>query len=192
NLHGPSQSIIGTHTSGLDALALAALRIASGRWNTALVCIAEEDHPLVREMAAGCGHIAEDVPAHEGAIALVLRRTDLCTNAYVELSQPAFASRDLSAGGESDHFLDVVSGATICPTDLRQDLALREAGRRPLPHGPWFALGPGLALLDALGKPTTGPTTLAAGCPTGLTSSIMLARTQNEPMPRDVSDPPIA
>ncbi|MEM8494832.1 MAG: beta-ketoacyl synthase N-terminal-like domain-containing protein, partial [Planctomycetota bacterium] len=40
NLHGPSQSIIGTHTSGLDALALAALRIASGRWNTALVCIA--------------------------------------------------------------------------------------------------------------------------------------------------------
>ncbi|MEM1445044.1 MAG: beta-ketoacyl synthase N-terminal-like domain-containing protein [Planctomycetota bacterium] len=192
-LHGPSQSIIGTHTSGLDALALATLRIATGRWTTALVCIAEEDHLLVREMAAGCGHIAKDAPEHEGAIALVLRRTDEAGEAYAELSLPGFRSRDVSGDGSPPHVLDVAADATVCATDLRQDRALRDAGRTPLRHGPWFALGPGLALLDTLGEPTDRQWfTLASGCPTGLTSSIMVVRSHHAPVSRDVSDPPTA
>eukprot|EP00752_Nemacystus_decipiens_P015802 g14112.t1 len=85
-LHGPSQSIIGTHTSGLDAIALATSRIASGRWKTAMVCIAEEDHPLVREIVADFGHIAPDAPPHEGAIALVLQRSDIGSKRLASLS----------------------------------------------------------------------------------------------------------
>ena len=46
-LKGPCQTIIGTRTAGLDALHLAATRIASGEWDRAIVSAAEEYSPLV-------------------------------------------------------------------------------------------------------------------------------------------------
>lgn len=45
---GGCQTIIGSRTSGLDALRLAALRIASGEWERALVSAGEEWTPVLR------------------------------------------------------------------------------------------------------------------------------------------------
>jgi 3-oxoacyl-[acyl-carrier-protein] synthase II len=53
SLKGPCQTIIGTRTAGLDALHLAATRIASGEWDRAIVSAAEEYSPLVN---AAYGH----------------------------------------------------------------------------------------------------------------------------------------
>jgi 3-oxoacyl-[acyl-carrier-protein] synthase II len=47
SLKGPCQTVIGTRTAGLDALRLAALRIAAGEWDRAIVSAAEEYVPLV-------------------------------------------------------------------------------------------------------------------------------------------------
>ncbi|MEO6436317.1 MAG: beta-ketoacyl synthase N-terminal-like domain-containing protein, partial [Tepidisphaeraceae bacterium] len=52
---GGCQAIIGSRTSGLDALHLAALRIRSGEWDRAIVGAGEEFSPLVNGAYAHCG-----------------------------------------------------------------------------------------------------------------------------------------
>ncbi|HZL37188.1 MAG TPA: beta-ketoacyl-[acyl-carrier-protein] synthase family protein [Tepidisphaeraceae bacterium] len=47
SLRGPCQTVIGTRTAGLDALYLAAVRIAAGEWDRAIVGAAEEYSPIV-------------------------------------------------------------------------------------------------------------------------------------------------
>jgi 3-oxoacyl-[acyl-carrier-protein] synthase II len=54
-LKGACQTIIGSRTSGLDALHLAALRIRSGQWDRAIVGAGEEYCPLVNGGYAHCG-----------------------------------------------------------------------------------------------------------------------------------------
>ncbi|MEM6550595.1 MAG: beta-ketoacyl synthase N-terminal-like domain-containing protein [Planctomycetota bacterium] len=175
-LHGPSQSIIGTHTSGLDALALATARIASGRWTTAIVCIAEEDHPLVRQIVADFGHIAPDAAPHEGAIALVLQRLDASSKPVAVLSDPSLVSYHDPTEALAELFTQGRPSPAFCPTDLRQEQPLRTAGHQPFPHGPWFALGTGLALLHTLAQLGPPSTNLASACPSGLRSSIIVSR----------------
>ena len=53
SLKGPCQTIIGTRTAGLDAIRLAAARIAAGEWDRAIVGAAEEYSPVVN---AAYGH----------------------------------------------------------------------------------------------------------------------------------------
>jgi 3-oxoacyl-[acyl-carrier-protein] synthase II len=48
-IKGPCQTIIGSRTSGLDALALAALRVARGEWDRAIVSAAEEHGDAIDE-----------------------------------------------------------------------------------------------------------------------------------------------
>jgi 3-oxoacyl-[acyl-carrier-protein] synthase II len=55
SLKGACQTVIGSRTSGLDALRLASLRIATGQWERAIVGAAEEDHALVNASYAHCG-----------------------------------------------------------------------------------------------------------------------------------------
>ncbi|MDB5290347.1 MAG: putative 3-oxoacyl-[acyl-carrier-protein] synthase [Phycisphaerales bacterium] len=47
SLKGPCQAVIGSRTAGLDALALAATRIAAGEWDRAIVGAGEEFSPVV-------------------------------------------------------------------------------------------------------------------------------------------------
>ncbi|MEM1446927.1 MAG: beta-ketoacyl synthase N-terminal-like domain-containing protein [Planctomycetota bacterium] len=54
-LRGACQSIIGSRTAGLDALRLAALRIAEGQWDRAVVCAGEEHDELVERCYAELG-----------------------------------------------------------------------------------------------------------------------------------------
>jgi 3-oxoacyl-[acyl-carrier-protein] synthase II len=51
---GSCQTIIGSRTGGLDALGLAALRIADGSWDRAVVAAADEYSPLVNAGYAHC------------------------------------------------------------------------------------------------------------------------------------------
>ncbi len=54
-IKGCCQTIIGSRTAGLDALRLAALRIASGEWDRAIVGAAEEDVDVLQQAYAHAG-----------------------------------------------------------------------------------------------------------------------------------------
>lgn len=71
-IQGGCQSIIGTHTAGVDALNLAALRIATGQWDRAIVSAAEEHSDLVVRIV---DHFHAGRPAPTlacGAVAIIL------------------------------------------------------------------------------------------------------------------------
>jgi 3-oxoacyl-[acyl-carrier-protein] synthase II len=57
---GFCQTIVGTRTAGLDALWLAALRIATGEWERAIVSAGEEHSPLVNRLYKHLGLHASD------------------------------------------------------------------------------------------------------------------------------------
>jgi 3-oxoacyl-[acyl-carrier-protein] synthase II len=84
---GACQTIIGTRTAGLDALRLAAARIAGGEWERAIVGAAEEHAPLIEEAYRHCGLCATGGPsaafggtggfvAGSAAVALILEGGD--------------------------------------------------------------------------------------------------------------------
>jgi 3-oxoacyl-(acyl-carrier-protein) synthase len=56
---GACQTIIGTRTAGLDALRLAALRIAGGAWDRAIVGASEEYGAVINDAYKHCGLYAE-------------------------------------------------------------------------------------------------------------------------------------
>jgi 3-oxoacyl-(acyl-carrier-protein) synthase len=83
SLRGACQTIIGSRTSGLDALRLASLRIAGGQWDRAIVSAAEEFFPVVNDAYVHCGLHARGAPGRafagtggfvtaSGAVTLVL------------------------------------------------------------------------------------------------------------------------
>jgi 3-oxoacyl-[acyl-carrier-protein] synthase II len=64
SLKGACQTIIGTRTAGLDALRLAAARVAAGEWDRAVVSAGEEYSPLVNDAYRPCGlHSGRDADA---------------------------------------------------------------------------------------------------------------------------------
>jgi 3-oxoacyl-(acyl-carrier-protein) synthase len=72
-LRVPCQTIIGSRTSGLDALRLAATRIRSGEWTGAIIGAGEEYSAIVNEAptrTAGCTNRA----ARAGAASSPARR----------------------------------------------------------------------------------------------------------------------
>jgi 3-oxoacyl-(acyl-carrier-protein) synthase len=62
-MKGACQTLIGSRTSGLDALGLASMRIASGQWDRAIVAGADEYSPMVNSAFADCGLYAAQKPA---------------------------------------------------------------------------------------------------------------------------------
>jgi 3-oxoacyl-[acyl-carrier-protein] synthase II len=62
-MRGACQTIIGSRTSGVDALGLAALRISSGQWDRALVAAADEYCPTINSAFAHCGLYSPQDPA---------------------------------------------------------------------------------------------------------------------------------
>jgi 3-oxoacyl-[acyl-carrier-protein] synthase II len=61
SLKGACQTIIGSRTAGLDALRLAAARVAAGEWERAVVGAGEEYSPLVNAAYRSCGLYDGDV-----------------------------------------------------------------------------------------------------------------------------------
>ena len=87
-VQGACQTIIGTRTAGLDALNLAALRIASGQWNSAIVGASEEHSPIVDDAYRHCHLYADSTRAAPftresgfvtgpGAVCFVLENAEL-------------------------------------------------------------------------------------------------------------------
>jgi 3-oxoacyl-[acyl-carrier-protein] synthase II len=84
SLKGASQTVIGTRTAGLDAMALAAARIRSGDWSKAIVGAGEEHCDLVANAHRHCRQNAQsDSPASadalvtsSGAVVFVLESRD--------------------------------------------------------------------------------------------------------------------
>jgi 3-oxoacyl-[acyl-carrier-protein] synthase II len=77
NLKGPCQTIIGSRTAGLDALRLAAARIAGGRWTRAIVGAAEEFSPVVNEAYRAAGVYGPGgFVAGAGAVVLLLENRE--------------------------------------------------------------------------------------------------------------------
>ncbi len=60
SIKGACQTIIGTRTSGLDALRLASLRIKTGAWDRAIVAAAEEHCDVINSTYKSCGLYADD------------------------------------------------------------------------------------------------------------------------------------
>lgn len=74
SLKGACQTVIGTRTAGLDALRMAALRIAGGQWERAIVGAAEEHHAVVNDAYRNCGLYAGEGGSPPFADARVLQR----------------------------------------------------------------------------------------------------------------------
>ena len=71
---GGCQTILGSRTAGLDALWLAALRIASGEWDRAIVSAGEEFHDTAMDIYKSLGL---NVPLSPGAVTFILESESL-------------------------------------------------------------------------------------------------------------------
>jgi 3-oxoacyl-[acyl-carrier-protein] synthase II len=157
SLKGACQTIIGTRTAGLDALRLAAVRIATGEWERAVVSAGEEYSPLVNDAYRPCGlHSGRDADAPfaptgrgfaagPGAVTLVLESRDALRSRGRESprgtvaawssaasfrekrDEAGLAARVLCELG-SPHF--VVSSANGTWIDRAEAAALRHVGRK--------------------------------------------------------------
>jgi 3-oxoacyl-[acyl-carrier-protein] synthase II len=152
-LKGACQTIIGTRTAGLDALRLAAMRIAAGTWDRAVVSAGEEFSPTVNAayrhcgvyaganaaapftrgdgFASGCGAVtfilesARSLQARGGrARGVVLAAASAAPG---EGGEAAAADRVLAELGDPRHVLASANGTWI---DRVESAALRHSARR--------------------------------------------------------------
>ena len=145
-IKGACQTIIGTRTSGLDALSLAALRIADGSWNHAIVSAGEEYCDLVNRAYEHCnlklgGSSAEGFFTGAGAVTFVLESEESVTarNAkpLAKIGRSAFQSNGREKSIES--LLNVIASlndehhpvfiGSSCNTwiDQAESIALRKS-----------------------------------------------------------------
>jgi 3-oxoacyl-[acyl-carrier-protein] synthase II len=76
-LKAACQTVIGSRTAGIDAVRLAALRIASGQWDRAIVGAAEEYLPLINDAYRHAGLYGDGgFATGSGAVSLVLESED--------------------------------------------------------------------------------------------------------------------
>jgi 3-oxoacyl-[acyl-carrier-protein] synthase II len=151
SVKGACQTIIGTRTAGLDALRLAALRIASGAWDRAIVGAAEEHCDLINRTYEHCklygasdrsgpfGARETGFVAGAGAVALILEsRQSLesrcgkvrgrildAASSRAKAGEPAWAAEQVLARlGRPAHVISSANGTWIDRAELA---ALRRA-----------------------------------------------------------------
>ena len=154
-LTGACQTIIGSNTSGLDALRLAALRIANGDWDRAVVGAAEEQSDVVDAAYRHAGH---PVTTAAGSVALILE-----------------SRRSVDARGGRARGTIAATAAATGPSAVRS--VLTRLGRRaPVingsAHAPTrFAVDPLAAVVAAVaaGGPTSVVATGHEGTAAGVT-----------------------
>jgi len=119
SLKGPCQTVIGSRTAGLDALRLAAARIAAGEWSRAIVGAAEEYSPVVNEAYRRWGLYGnEGFRASSGAVTLILE------------SARSLESRSATPRGQ---VLNAVGGAKGCgPVARIARRVVEQLGRPPI------------------------------------------------------------
>jgi 3-oxoacyl-[acyl-carrier-protein] synthase II len=177
---GGCQTIIGSRTAGLDALGLAAARIASGHWNRAIVAAADEYSTATNSGYARCGLYSADQSSNTGtfvsgwgAAALILESSESIEargGARKRASVRGYAARSVAAremARAADQILTeladpplIVSSANGTWLDRTEADAARRSGRRAgrdaavvLPGLCWaecFSAGPLAAIAAAL------------------------------------------
>ena len=142
-LTGACQTLIGSRTAGLDAVRLAALRIANGDWDRAVVGAAEEQSDLVDAAYRHAGHAVTTVA---GAVMLVLE------------SRPSQARATVTATASA-------SGRGAVRAVVRR---LGRPGRQPIDAGR-FSFGPLAGLWPEADRTATVVATGYDGTATGVT-----------------------
>jgi 3-oxoacyl-(acyl-carrier-protein) synthase len=163
-VRGACQTIIGSRTSGLDALSLGALRIREGASDVVLVAVAEEAHPAIdrayeaalgaplRSFAGACAFVLESaahahardvrpwatVDASHWAWRPPARMTEAMTDVMQKVNTRCIAGTDAGT------FLERVE--RLSARRCRVDIATREAAF----IGEHFATTPLLVLADVL------------------------------------------
>jgi 3-oxoacyl-[acyl-carrier-protein] synthase II len=105
-VQGGCQTIIGTRTAGLDALAVAVLRIQRGVWTRAIVSAADEHSELTAMGMRLCANAEFPSRIGSGAVSLILESARVATGRNASpiamLTRPhlAFASRSEQANDE--------------------------------------------------------------------------------------------
>jgi 3-oxoacyl-[acyl-carrier-protein] synthase II len=110
SLKGACQTIIGSRVAGLDALRLAAERVAQGRWERAVVSAGEEFCQTVNDAYRHCGH---GFPIGCGAVTLILE-----SRASVEARGGRVRGRVLSGAGAAPGEGREIDAAARVLTDL--------------------------------------------------------------------------
>jgi 3-oxoacyl-[acyl-carrier-protein] synthase II len=122
---GACQTIIGTRTAGLDALALAALRVKSGAVERVIVVAAEEACEVVDRAYRACGRLKADEAGSFGGVAFVVESAQAArargAAAYAEVTGNAWASADAKGGiGRAASAADGRFGEGFSVTPLAQ------------------------------------------------------------------------
>lgn len=120
-LRGPCQTLLGSRCGALDALHLARLRIASGAWERAIICVGEEFDDMLRRAYGQCGYYSREpsLPFEEpsrgyaggwGAAAFVVERADLAEarGARILATVEATATR-VASNSRPRHHVDAVA-----------------------------------------------------------------------------------
>lgn len=101
---GACQTIIGTRTAGLDALALAALRVRSGAVERVIVVAAEESCAVVDRAYRACEVLGANVSGSMGGVAFVVESAGAARSrgaaAYAEMTGSVRASADARGGAK--------------------------------------------------------------------------------------------
>ncbi|HEX8523795.1 MAG TPA: beta-ketoacyl synthase N-terminal-like domain-containing protein, partial [Tepidisphaeraceae bacterium] len=152
-LKGACQTVIGSRTAGLDALRLAAARIASGAWERAIVGAAEEYHDLINGSYNQCGVYARDgvggpfdggkgFVAGAGAVTLILESRESMEKrggrAWGRIGRTASARTVAGAPVEATarvleelgHPAQIVTSANSSWVDRAELLGIRQTGRQ--------------------------------------------------------------
>lgn len=122
-LQGSAQTIIGSRTSGLDAISLAALRIRNGEWDRAIAGGADELSPTAERLY---GHTDRGIVSGAGGIMFVLESEDCARDrgatvlARVGASAFGYDSNDASC----DHQVDLIGRQIELPDRVIPSLAL--------------------------------------------------------------------
>ncbi len=130
-LQGSAQTIIGSRTSGLDAISLAALRIRNGEWDRAIVGGADELSPTAERLY---GHTERGIVSGAGGIMFVLESEDSARErgagvlARVGASAFGYDSNDAS----SDHQIELIGRQIDLPERIIPSLALSAGCGRPI------------------------------------------------------------
>ncbi|HWE97288.1 MAG TPA: beta-ketoacyl-[acyl-carrier-protein] synthase family protein [Tepidisphaeraceae bacterium] len=149
SLRGPCQTVIGTRTAGLDALALAATRIANGEWDRAIVGAGEEFSPVVHTAYRHWGLHRTEGPAAPfakegtgfvagcGAVTLVLESTrSMEARGVRPRGRVLAATGPVPRGGAADVLRSlgdvshVITSANGTWLDRLEAVALRHGGQR--------------------------------------------------------------
>ena len=195
-IRGPCQTIIGSHTAGLDALYLATLRLRENRYDRVIVCAAEECHPLVAQAYERIGLIpkAEDFATAAGAVALVLEKAETARSRGARVL--GRIAGGMGCRYDTEHTTQAVIAIAqilkslndppsiwhLVPSGTSHDRVLKSAGRRARTETRMRSIAqcasasPLLqlcaALLDPEAEPTTPRIGVAAASPQGMATAI--------------------